>query len=145
MRTGSLWCPVFMLPGGRSPFLRHSVFLYLCPRGEEWTVREKISLPEGLRRTDTPGTPPGRSAGVGLLLRPRLGPESKSGIWLPPYVGTRSADAAIFNNESDLQSLKRFQINTGKWGVISWAPSGPRRLESLESMAHRWTRKALGK
>lgn len=114
----------------------------LVPEEEEWTVREETSLPEGLGRTDTPGTPPGCSA---RLLWPRLGPESKSGIQLPPHVGTRSADAAVFNNDSDLQSPKWFQIHAGKWGVISWAPSGPRRLESLECMAHRWIKTALGK
>lgn len=82
---------------------------------------------------------------VGLPLWPHLGPESKSWIQLPAHVGTRSADAVVFSNELDLQSPKWFQIHAGKWGVVSWAPSGPRRLESLECMVHRWIKMALGK
>lgn len=82
---------------------------------------------------------------VGLPLWPCLGPESKSGIQLPQHVGTRSADAAIFNNESDLQSLKRFQINAGKWGVISWAPSVFQKVGKLGVHGTQMDKKCFGK
>lgn len=118
---------LFLLPGGGSPFLRHSVFLYLCPGGEEWTVGRKDLPARGAQKDGHPWDTlriQCRVACPALLC-----PESKSGIQLPQHVGTRSADAAIFNNESDLQSLKRFQTNAGEF-------RGPSVSQKLEFAVH---------
>ena len=86
----------------------------LVPEEEEWTVREETSLPEGLGRTDTPGTPPGPS-GPAWAPSPSLG-SSYPHTWEP---GQRMQQFSTMNRTFNLPSGSK---STQENGVSSPGP-----------------------